>query len=194
MSSRSAAPSASILFATSSVRTWKTVGSSSPSGGVPTRWIFRSARRSITVSAANGPSSSPRSTNRSRGVGRAGEVGDVRLVEVGGDRRQVDELDADVLPVHHPRHRLAGRERVRGDLRRRLRQLASAGCSCPRSAPPRKTTCPAPWRGNLVAARSPSSARPCRLDLVGDFADLGLEDRPGPSRWPCAWAGSPTSS
>jgi hypothetical protein len=42
----------------------------------------------------------------------ARDVGDEGLVMVGGDGRQVDELDADVLEVHHPRDGLAGGEGI----------------------------------------------------------------------------------
>ena len=112
-----------------------------------------------------------------RGVRGAGDLGDEVLVVVRGDRRQVDELNADVLVVHHAGDGLAGGERVRGDRRGGLRQPRDE----PRLAGVRRAEehdLPGALPGDLVDAGGRLlRAGPGVLDLVVQLADLRLERR-----------------
>ncbi len=108
-------------------------------------------------------------------VGSTSEVGDIRLVEIGSDWRQVNELNANVFPIHHARDRLACGEWIRGHFRCRLRELSQqAALAAIWSA--EKNDGAGALPGNLVTGRRLLRAGLGRFDLVVDFRDLRLED------------------
>ena len=116
-SSRSPAPSASVLLATRMVLRCRVVSSSTSKGSVPTSSVWVASSRWRTASTASATSSLPRSATRSAASAERMMLGDPGFEELRGDRRQVDELDGHVLPHHDPWLRRPGRERIRGDFR-----------------------------------------------------------------------------
>lgn len=60
-------------------------------------------------------------------VGRADQAGQPGLHDVGGDRRQVHDVNSRVVPEHHSGSRNPGRERVRRHVRLRIAQRGQQG-------------------------------------------------------------------
>ena len=128
---------------------------------------------SRTASAANGPVVVGQVHEQQGRVGRPDHARHPAFHHVGGDRRQVDELDAHVFPVHHAGGRLVRGERIGGDFRRgpgqSRQQPALAGV---RRADQRDLAGPLPR--NLVGDAA-AFLVPIVLDLLGGVLDLGLQ-------------------
>ena len=149
----------------------------SSGGGLPGTTSSRrtSRSRSITACVAAGPSSSARSRNSNAASAEPRDIGDVRIVVFGGNRRQVDELNAHVLVVHHPRHRLAGRNGYTRNGRRACVSFDGSN-DFPAFGGPRNTTWPAPCLVNLNVPGARFLGGGLRVfDLVGQFRNLRLE-------------------